>query len=112
MAMKQMTEEQAIALWNSKRWESWSDEQIAHFQLHQERICIPYYRFHGALQAELGRPVLLHELGNAERLIEEYEGKRDKPTLLDIREMLPLEDTIIVEVPDDRAITLYKGEFE
>jgi len=103
MAMKQMTAEQAIALWDSKKWESWSDEQIAHFQLHQERICIPYYRFHGALQAELGRPVLIHELGDAARLIEEYEGKRDAPTLLDIREMLPLEKTIVLVTDNDHA---------
>lgn len=101
--MKQLTKEEAIAFEESGKWENWSDEQVAHFQLHQERICFPFTRYHTALEAELGRRVLVHELGDTKRLIEEYEGKRDKPTLLDIREMLPLEDTIIVEVPDDPA---------
>ena len=89
-----MTKEQAIALWKSNRWVNWSDKQIVDLQLYQERICFPFARFHGALEAVLGRPVYTHELANADRLIEELEGKRDKPTLYDIREMLPPEKVI------------------
>lgn len=96
--MKQMTKEQAIALWESNKWVNWSDKQIVALQLYQKRICVPFDRFHGAMEAELGRPILTHEFAHADHLIEEYEGKRDKPTFQSIIDLLPAEKVIMIEI--------------
>lgn len=96
--MKQLTEEQAIEMYDSGEWENWSDEQIAHLQLYQKRLCVPFKRFNRAMQAELERPIYTHEYAWIENLREEYEGKRGKPTMADIIDLIPPEKLIEVEI--------------
>lgn len=89
--MKQMTEAQAIALYNSKKWETWTDEQIVGLQIYQNLLCIPFGRFHAAVEKVLGRPVWTHEfagISGHQRLIDEYEGKRPRGTVQESYDLL------------------------
>lgn len=74
--MKQLTREEAIALYNSGQWKDWTDEEIVKFQLYQECLAVPIDQFQDALTNVLGRPVWTHELANQQRLIDEYEKRR------------------------------------
>lgn len=47
---KQFTTEQAIAIYESKVWKEWTDEQVIRFQLFQQLLCVSFARFHGALE--------------------------------------------------------------
>lgn len=94
--MEQLTREQAIALASSEEWKNWTDEEIVRFQLYQRRLCMDFSRYHQALEVVLGRPVFSHELGDSERLQDEYEGKRSAPTLDEIINMIPEEKRILI----------------
>jgi hypothetical protein len=94
---QQLTTEQAIELHNSKSWESWTHEQIAHFQMRQQFLCVPFGRFHEAVEKTLGRPVWTHEFGlNLDGLKAELAGTGSAPSMADIVAMLPANKTLIV----------------
>jgi len=96
--MKQLTTEQAIAFGNSMIWQTWTDEQIVRFQLFQDNLCIPFGRFHEAMEAVLNRPVFTHEFGlNVDGLKREYLGARDAPTLEEIINMIPADKRFLIE---------------
>lgn len=96
--MEQLTQEQAIAMAESKVWETWTDEQIVRFQLFQDRLCMNIDRYKKALNNVLGRPVYSHELGNDEALILEYLGEKPAPTMKEIIEMIPAEKRIVIGI--------------
>jgi hypothetical protein len=93
--VEQLTRDEAIALYESGVWKKWPNEQTARFQLYQECLCVPFDKFQEAIEEELGRPVLTHEFAFVERLKEEYEGKRGKPTFEEIMGLIPEEKRII-----------------
>jgi hypothetical protein len=99
--MKQFTKEQAIAFAESRIWESWTDEQIANFQMRQEKLCMPFSRFHEAVEKALGRSVWTHEFADQSRLLAELDGVLDAPTMTEIIEMIPAEKRIIINLQDD-----------
>jgi len=87
--MKQLTKEEAIKLVESGIWKTWSKEKIAYFQLHQDRLCMPFSVFHEAVEYVLKRPVYTHEFGlNRDGLIAEMDGKVPSPTIKEIIDML------------------------
>jgi len=95
--MKQFTKEQAISFFNSKEWEKWPDEAIVALQLFQDKLCVDFSRFHGAIEKVLDRPVYTHEFGlNRKGIVDEYLGKREKPTLEEIMNLIPKEKRIII----------------
>ena len=96
--MKQLTKEQAIAIFNGGEWKDWSDEEIVKFQLYQDRLCVPFDKFHEAMESVLGRPVWTHEFANRKRLTEEYEGTRPAPTFEEILNLIPEEKRIVLTV--------------
>jgi hypothetical protein len=57
-----MTEEQARTLVESRFWERQTPEELASFQLFEERLCMPFEVYQGAVEEVLGRPVFLSEL--------------------------------------------------
>ncbi len=63
---KQLTRDEAIALHDGGEWRDWTDAEIAAFQFRQECLCVPFSRFHAAVEAVLGRPVFTHEFGGPE----------------------------------------------
>lgn len=59
-----MTREEAIAKWETGWWETATDAQIVEFQLYEERLCMPFARFHAAVEAVLGRSIFTHEFAD------------------------------------------------
>lgn len=103
--MEQVTREQAILIHDSKEWESWTDEEIVKFQLYQDRLCIPFGRFHQAIEVVLDRPVWRHEFAFIDRLRDEYLTLAPPPTLEEILNLIPEEKRIII-------VNLYEGDGE
>lgn len=99
--MKQLSKEQAIAIFEGGEWKDWTDEEVVKFQLYQERLCVPFNVFHKAVGKVLGRPVFTHEFaGDAghQALIDEYEGKRPAPTFEEIAAMIPAEKRVVINL--------------
>ena len=72
-------------------------KDIATFQLHEERLCMPFDVFHEALEKAIGRPVFTHELGlDAEGIKRELLGDRPAPTLEEIIALIPADKRVIV----------------
>lgn len=93
-----MTEQQAIALYDSKWWESRSAFDIVSFQLFEERLCMPFGDFHKAVEEVLGRPVWTHEFGilGAAQLKREFLKERPAPTLDEILAIIPENKRIVI----------------
>ena len=95
-----MTEQEAVALYESKFWESMTHRERATFQMHEERLCMPFDVFHEAVEAAIGRPVWTHEFGlNRDGIIKELNGDGPAPTMAEIIEMIP-EDKRIPVISD------------
>ena len=94
--MKELTKEQALKIYNSGAWKTWSDEQIVRLQLYQDRLCVDFGRFHEAVEKVLGRGVWTHEFAFPQSLRDEYEQKKPAPTFEEIFGLLPPEKTILV----------------
>ena len=58
-----MTKKQAVALGESKWWQSKTARELAMFQLHEPLLCMPFDVFHKAVEEALQRPVFTHEFG-------------------------------------------------
>lgn len=96
----QLTKKQAINLHNSKFWESWDDRKIAEFQMMQDLLCVPFSRFHEAMEKTLGRSVWTHEFASSNRdklMAELFDGK-EPPSLKEIMDLIPEEKRIIILV--------------
>lgn len=92
-----MTEQQAIALHNSGFWETMTYRQRAEFQMHEERLCMPFDVFHKALEETLGRPIFTSELGmNTAGIKRELMGDAPAPTMEQIIEMIPAEKRVLI----------------
>lgn len=98
--MQQLTKEQAIAFYNGGEWKDWTDEQIVRFQLYQDLVCLPFDRFHQAIEAVLNRPVWTHEFGKKDLIIAEYEGRRERPSMEEIIAQIPPEKLIVLKVDE------------
>ena len=94
--MEQLTEEQAIAFYESDAWKNWTSRQIAEFQMEQDRLCIPFDVFHKAMEETLGRPVFTHEFAFRDSLREELFGETPAPTLEEVINLIPEEKRILI----------------
>lgn len=92
----QLTTEEAIAFAERGEWRTWTAEQIARFQLDQEKLCMDFSAFHKAVEDVLGRPVFTHEFIDPQRLKDELDQKRPPATLADIMALLPANTPILV----------------
>ncbi len=98
--MRQLTRKEAIAFFDGKCWEGWTHAKITHFQMGQDKLCIPFAIFHEAIEKTLGRPVYTHELGLArKRLLAELGGEVEAPTIDEILGLLPAEKLVVVVTP-------------
>lgn len=98
--MKQLTKEQAVSLFESGIWKTWSDKEIVRFQLFQSKLCMPFSRFHEAIGKVLKRSVYTHEFANQEALKAEFLGKKEAPTFDEIIEMIPKEKRIVLQLQE------------
>ena len=95
----QLTKEEAIDFYNSKVWEDYTDEQLVEFQLFQEVLCVPFNKFHKAIEAVLDRPVFTHEFGfGDDNLRKEYQKIRSKSTLVEVLVQIPEDKLMIVSI--------------
>jgi hypothetical protein len=60
----QLTSEQTIAFAESKIWEKWNLPTRALFQIHQNKLCMPFNVFQEAVEKTLDRPVSTHEFSS------------------------------------------------
>lgn len=97
--MKQLTKKQAIAVMNSKVWKKWDNEQIVRFQLFQDRICLPFSKFHEAIEKVLNRPVYIDEFGmNYDGIAQEYLGTKEPPTMEEIMNLIPEDKRMLISL--------------
>ena len=98
--MKQVTKKEAIAIAESKVWKKWSDDEVVRFQLFQNRLCLPFSRFHEAVEKVLNRPVYTHEFGTEGviGLKKEYLGVKKAPTFEKIIDLIPEEKRLIIKI--------------
>lgn len=82
--MTQLTPEQAVEFYEKGDWKNWTLKEIALFQLHQQFLCVPFGTFHEAIEVLLERSVWTHEMADPKALIDEYEGRVEKPTINDV----------------------------
>ncbi len=91
--------EKAIALAESHWWELCTFREIAEFQMFTAELCMPFDKFHEALEKAIGRPVFTHEIAmNFGGLAAELRGERAAPTLEEIIEMIPAEKRCIIAI--------------
>lgn len=57
----EMTEKEALELYDNKFYEKMNYKERALFQLTAERLCMPFDVFHEAVEKTLERPVFTHE---------------------------------------------------
>lgn len=97
--------EAAIALAETKWWESKTHREIAEFQMTTVELCCPFDVLHESLEAAIGRPVFTHEFGlNWQGLVDELFNGAKPPTLEEIVNMIPEEKRVLVvakEAPRD-----------
>lgn len=94
-----MKKEEAVALFDSKFWESMSYRDRAVFQMHEPRLCMPFDVFHEAVEKTLGRPVFTHEFSmNKEGLQRELMGEQAAPTFDEILALIPQEKLMLVTI--------------
>ncbi len=92
----QLAQQQAIEFYKSKVYESWTQDQIATFQLYQERLCMPFSIFHEAIEKTLGRSVWTHEFAYPDNLRRELEGILNTPTMQEILDLLPKDKIVVI----------------
>lgn len=102
-----MTREEALALIDTKWWESRNSREIALFQFNEPRLCMPFALFHAAVEKTLGRPVWTHEFAmNYDGLKRELNGEQPAPSFAEILDLIPAEKRVVVVVdskPDGAA---------
>ena len=94
--MRQLTKKQAIELAKTKFWELLSFEKRALFQLNQKKLCMPFDIFHEAMEKSLGRPVWTHEFCDWKKLKDEFLGKKKRPSMKEIINLIPKEKRILL----------------
>lgn len=99
MTEKSLTKEQAIALHDSKFWESLSLRERAEFQAHQPLVCMPFGVFHEAMEKTLGRSVWTHEFADMDALRKELRGEKPAPSFEDIIALIPEDKRVLVVGP-------------
>jgi hypothetical protein len=96
---KQISKEAAMALYESKIWVEWSFQQKSRFQLFQQRLSMPFDKFHKAVEKTLNRSVWTHEFGLSFKGIqEEFLGIKNAPSFEDIMNLIPEEKRIFITI--------------
>lgn len=88
--------EAAIALAESKWWEGKTPREIVTFQLFTSELCMPFGKFHEAVEQALGRPVWTHEFAYP-NLPQEFLGGRPAPTMAEIIGLLPPDKVLLIQ---------------
>ena len=77
---KQLSANEAIEFGINKKYEGLSDYELVDFQLFQERLAVPFSRFHVAISRVFDRLVYTHEFADQPALAAEFRKiKNGKP---------------------------------
>lgn len=96
-SQKSIGRDKAIALAESNWWELCTHREIAEFQMFTAELCLPFDKFHEALEKTIGRLVFTHEIAmNFDGLASELRGEREAPTMDEIMALIPADKRIIV----------------
>lgn len=76
-----MTKEEAITMFNREDWKRMTLRERAVFQLNEDKLCMPFEKFHEAVEHALDRSVWTHEFANPKQLVAELEGKIPAPDM-------------------------------
>lgn len=88
--MKQFSEEEAKAISASRVWAEWTDVQILRLQLFQDRLCVPFGKYHAALERCLGRPVYTHTMEfDKKKLVREFLSIAEVPSPEELMKLIP-----------------------
>jgi hypothetical protein len=74
-----MTLKEAVALYESNWWEGLPAREVVQRQLYEERLIMPFDKFHEVVGEALGRSVWSHEFANPDALKAEFEGRQHAP---------------------------------
>lgn len=85
-------------MYESGAYKTMTAEQIVRFQLFQDRLCMPFDKFHEAIETVLGRSVWTHEFAYREELTLEYLGEKTAPTFDEIMNLIPEEKRIVIGI--------------
>lgn len=94
-----LTKSQALRLYESGFWNDMKAQDIARFQLFEDRLCMPFDVFQQAMQETLGRSVCTHEFASPDLLRSELLGERDAPSFQEILALIPEDKLILLQVP-------------
>jgi hypothetical protein len=95
--MQQLTKDEAVAFAESKSYEGMSYRQIAEFQINQKCLCMPFSKFHEAVEKTLDRPVFTHEFGmNYDGIKAEIMDGKEAPSFEEIIGLIPKGKLILV----------------
>jgi hypothetical protein len=93
----ELTYEQALRMVHSNWWADMEARDIAMFQMHERRPCMPFHVFHKAMEQALDRPVYMHEFGlNFDGLRKELLGEQPAPTLDEILRLIPASKRVVI----------------
>ncbi len=84
-----LTKEEAIALGKSGWWKDLPPDDITSFQLWEDKLCMDFADFHGAVEKSLGRSVWTHEFARPDLLKQEFLKERERPSLPEIFGLIP-----------------------
>lgn len=94
--MTALTKDQAIRMAQSNWWAGMPARDVAMFQLHEPKLCMPLGVFRDSLSEALSRDVYTHELANLAGLIFELLGDRRAPTLAEIIQLIPADKRVVI----------------
>ena len=75
--MRNLTKDEAIKLGESEWWEDVTLEEAAFLQLQQDKLCMPFEKFHEGVERLLARPVWSHEFAMPDALIAEAKRRKE-----------------------------------
>lgn len=111
---RQLTRDEALALGETGWWRGRPMNEVAMFQLHQDRLCMPFDTFTMCVSVALNRPTRSIEFGMSRRdLIAELSGTWPAPSFADILNMIPAEKRILVDAETGNVVPeshLHAGE--
>jgi hypothetical protein len=94
---KSIGRDAAIALYESNWWADKEPREIAEFQMHHAELCMPFDKFHEAMEKTLERPIFTHEFGlDFDGLLAELMGDRAAPSFADVLALIPAEKLVVV----------------
>ena len=91
--------DKAIELAKTQWWVGLPPWRVAMFQMLTDELCMPFDKFHEAVEQTLGRPVFTREFGlNWDGIMSELTGNKPATTMDEILNLIPKDKRVVVFV--------------